>query len=209
MDIKELFEEYKGKELEKRLVFCHFQTQEGFEFKSTQEFAEFLDIHTKPIYIMNKFSNKDTDLYDFFEMEKVEPYLVLIKHPVMTNAYYKAAPDATIDSYVSKDSNIYRYLFIKYDNKIQEHVIELPQTMDKNVYTFLREHLGKNFFKNNYSNTSLSMVFTNSNRYKLFDEKNFIIIPYNEIYTDWDVKHITSANLSKKIWKDIMKLGNE
>ena len=207
MKIEELFEQYKNGMTKKKIVFCHFQTMQGFQFTSTEEFANFLSAPHEPIYILNSFSNKDTDLYDYFQMEKVEPHLVLIKHPVNTNAYYKALPDKILDSFVSTESNVYRYLLVDYDNNIKEFVIELPQTLDAPIFKFLKSKISKTFFRKEYVKSSLSLIFTNSNRYKILNEANFIILNYNDIYKDWDIKNITSENLSKKIWKDITKRG--
>ncbi len=208
MNIKELYQKLELEDEKRRLVFCEFTTQEGFQVANLEELKEYIANNSEPIYIMNESSNESLRLFDYFTMQRIKPYMVVVKHPIMTNAYYKPLPDKINDVYVSPQGNVFRYLLAKYHGRIQEYVIELPQNMDESIYKFLKKLVGNNFFKNNYKNTALSLVFTNSNRYQLFSEANFVILPYNTLYEDWDVKSITSANLSGKIWKDIKTAGD-
>lgn len=207
MTIQDLFEREKLTEDQKKLVFCDLSTRDGFQINSLDEFVNYLKYNKDILYIANESVSEKVRLFDFFKMEKVEPYLVFVKHPYMTNAYYKILPDKFNETYISLQDNIYRYLTVSYSHGIKEYVIELPQNIEKPIYDFFKSIVKTRFLGNNYRNIVISMVFTNSNRYKLFAQNNSIILPYNEVYKAWDVKSITSFNLSSKVWKDIKSIG--
>jgi len=206
MTLNDLYENIKFLPWKKQLIFCHFQTQEGFSINSVNQLESFLKKYKDTIYIIDQKEGVNSIFFHFFTMNKIEPYLVILKHPIMTNAYFKNLPDEIIDSYITEENNIYRYVMVNYEKNIKEFIIELPNNIENYIYILLRKRLGKLFIKSKNMYTNFSLVFTNSDRWQQFPSNTFAIMNYNDVYkSDWQVKNITSENLSKKLWKDIKK----
>jgi hypothetical protein len=213
MTLKELFVVYKTKTMQqKKIIVCHWQTQEGFEINDVDEFEAILyEFGEDEVYLLNEAETPEMYFFEYFIMRKVEPYVVALKHPLMTNAYWSELPDKLIDSFVSEESGVYRYLKVCYKKGIVDYVIEFPPNIDENIMKFCSNKMKKGFLnaKNNRINSNISLLFTNSSRFIDLNVNNFVTYELESLYLDWSVKNITCLNLSRKFWNDIKKVGQE
>lgn len=211
MTLRELFPLYKERFMEsKKLILCHWETQDGYQISNSEEFEEILDsFGDDEVYLLNNSETKDFHFFEYFIMKKVEPHVVVVRHPLMTNGYWKELPDNVNDMFVSNRSGVYRYLTVDYGKKIKEYVIEMPTTIDDEIFEFCAEKMPRGFKGASHSTSNISLLFTNSSRFEDLNAKNFVIYNLEDIYPDWDIKSITTLALSRKVWADIKKLGNK
>ena len=193
----------------KKVVLCHWQTQEGFEINSVDEFEEVIRSFGKDeVYLLNEAENEKLYFFEYFIMSQTQPYVVVVRHPLMTNAYWKDLPDNINDMFVSDESGVYRYLTVDYGKKIKEYVIEFPPNIDQDVMEFCSGKMKKGFkTRLNDKASNISLLITNSSRYIDLNANNFVTYELESIYPDWEIKKITSLALSRKLWSDIKELG--
>lgn len=208
MKLKELYPLYKEKHIEnKKVILCHWKEQNGYEINNIDDFDYVMELFDDEVYLMNDSETKDFYFFEYFVMERTEPYVAIVRHPLMTNSYWKDLPDKINDMFVSKDSGIYRYLTVDYGKKIKEYVIEMPTTIDEDIYEFCKSRMPKGFRTASHSTSNVSLVFTNSSRFKDLDLQNFVTYKLPDIYKEWDIEKITTLSLSRKIWNDIKKIN--
>ena len=210
MTLTELFVIYKERIIKaKKIILCHWSTQEGFEINNIDEFETILhQFGNDEVYLINEIQNDKMFFFEYFVMSKVNPYVIVLKHPLLTNSYWKDLPDKMIDSFVSEENNVYRYLMVDYGKTIKEFIVEFPPNIDFEILTFCKSKMKRGFLtKNNKGNSNISVLFTNSSRFVDLDASNFITYELQSLYDDWDNKKITTLNLSKKLWNDIKKIG--
>jgi hypothetical protein len=209
MTLRELLPLYKEKFMEtKKLILCNWSSQNGCEINNIEEFEKVLQLFgDNEVYLLNNSETKDFHFFEYFIMRKTEPYVVVLKHPLMTNAFWRDLPDNINDMFVSEQSGVYRYLMVDYGKKIRDYVIEMPTTIDDEIFNFCKEKMPKGFKGVNHSTSNISILFTNSSRFEDLNLKNFVIYELEDLYKDWNIKNITTLNLSRKLWTDIKKLG--
>lgn len=206
MTLRELFEFYKtGISSDEKIVLCNYKTQDGFEINNVQQFKDVIEYFGETdIFLMNKVDIDDGIYMEYFIMEKVEPYIAVLRHPELTNAYFKETPDKILSVHAS-ESGIYHYILVDYKNLIKDLVIELPETINDNIWKVLRKKFPQSFKKNEtIENSSFSIVFTNSDRFKLIEQFSFKLYSIDKIFPDIKTRHLEVA--SKRLWKEILKV---
>ena len=208
MTLRELFENYQKQIEHKKIIICHWSTQEGFEINNIEEFQETINyFKNNEVYLINGIENDTMSFFEYFVMNRVNPYVVVLRHPLLTNAYWKDLPDKIIDSFVSNENNVYRYLMCDYGKGLKDYVIEFSPNIDVDILQFCTDKMKKGFLtKSKKENSSISLIFTNSSRFEDFDAGNFVTYELSSIY-DQNVKTITTLNLSKKFFNGIKKIG--
>jgi hypothetical protein len=211
MTLRQLFVSYKKLNINnKKIVLCNWKTQEGFEINSIEEFEKVLpELGNSELYLINQMENEKVIFFEYFIMAKTDPYVVVLRHPLMTNSYWKDLPDKINDVFIADDDGVYRYLTVDYGLKIKEYVIEFPPDIQKDIIDFCSSKMPKGFKKTKNQTSNISLIFTNSSRYKDFDANNFVIYELESIYDDWNIQNITTLNLSRKFFNDIKKVGKE
>jgi len=201
MTLNDLFVEYENNriDLKKRLILCDYASQEGYEINNKEQFQKFLNSKNE-FFVLNHQESNNFLIYDYFTMRKVKPYLVALKHPMMTNAYWKDVPDEILDVFI-KDG-IYRYIKVEYNNAIVDYIIEYPVDIEEKLFDKSKKLFPKLFDKNYSNYNNISLVFTNGNRFTELDSSNFLIYDLNEIYPESKTK-FTPLTLSRKIWADL------
>jgi hypothetical protein len=199
MTIKELFSQYQDDKIDKkkRLILCDWISQSGIEISNEKHFDEFLKSKYE-YFILNRQESDKFLIYDYFTLRKVEPYVVVLQHPLMTNAYWKDIPDKIFDIFVQ--DGIYRYIRITYGNGVTDFVIEYPSDIDDKIFKKTQKLFPDLVLENSENN--ISLVFTNGNRFTELDKNNFLIYNLQEIYPDLKTK-FTPLTLSRKIWSDL------
>jgi hypothetical protein len=202
MTLKDLYETYKlGIGQQKRIILADQQTGNGWEIKNIEQFESILNYYgDDDLHLINQNENDDIIYFEFFIMQQDDPKIAIIHHPPLTNAYFKDAPDRIIDM-TSINNNIYRYISIDYGNLLKDVVIELPSQIDDNVFKFLKSKF-PTVFINNIKNTesSFSIVFTTTDRFKNAQDFSFKIFPLESLY---QLKSPTIKNVSAKLWKEL------
>ena len=208
MTLMQFFETYKSNIAyhAKRLILCEWKSQEGYEVTNEAEFETLLHTLKDELYLMNAQETDDLLLFDYFTIAKTEPYVVIMQHPLMTNAYWKDLPDKILDIFVC--NNIYRYISVEYNRGMREYIIELPTEIDESIIEYSRMVFPR-AFKHLNGETHVSVLFTNNNRFKELDPNNFVIYKLEELYPQWDIKKITPLNASRKYWAEIKQIGSE
>jgi len=203
--LKELFEFYKtGISSDEKIILCDYKNQDGFEINNIQQFLDVIEYFGETdVFLMNKTDIDDGIYMEYFIMEKVEPYIVTLRHPELTNAYFREAPDKLLSVHAS-DSGIYHYLLVDYKNLIKDLVIECPPTINENIWKVLRKKFPESFKKNEtIDNSSFSIVFTNSDRFKSIEQFSFKMYPMEKIFPNIKTRHLEVA--SKRLWKEMLK----
>jgi len=193
----------------KKIVLCHWETQQGFEINNLDEFEQMLhEFDNDQVYLINEVENDNLHFFEYFIMNATQPYVVAIRHPLMTNAYWKDLPDALMDSFASASGGIYRYLMIDYGKHIKEYTIEFPPEIDTEILNLCAQKMRKSFrTRVNTLASNISLLFTNSSRFIDLNARNFVIYELAALYPDWNVKKITTLNLSRKLWNEMKQLG--
>lgn len=205
MTVRQLFEFYKSSLIntDKRLILCNWKTQDGYEIRNIQEFEELLHNQKNELYILSNEENDDINFFEYFEMGWTEPYIVIMRHPLLTNAYWKEKPDRMLDAF-AVSGGIYRYIVIEYSKRVKEYIIEFPMDVNEQILHYCQSLVPKGIKQTNES--TLSIVFTNSTRFKDLKQSNFVTYNLKDLYTDWDVKNRTNLNLSRKLWNELKKI---
>lgn len=207
MTLKELFEFYKtGMVSDEKIILCNYKTQDGFEIKDIQSFQNTIDhFGDKNIYLLNNQEINDFTYFDYFEMEKVEPYIVVFRHPELTNSYFKDAPDKILGIH-NNALGMWHYLMVDYGDMIKDFVIEAPPAIEDTIWKLLKKRFPESFKKNEIiGNSSFSFVFTNSDRFKSIEQFSFKMYDIGKIFPDIKSRYIEVA--SRRIWKEILKIG--
>ena len=210
MTLTELYGLYKERLMsQKKLILCHWKDQTGFEINNFEEFEQIIhEFDNEEVYLLNEVENEKMYFFEYFVMAQTQPYIIVVRHPLMTNAYWREIPDKINDIFVSEEGGIYRYLMVDYGKHIKEYIIEFPPDIDLEIMKFCSLKM-KNGFRTRLNNkaSNISLLFTNSSRYIDLDANNFVTYELKDIYPEWNVKKINTLNLSRKFWNDIKKIG--
>jgi hypothetical protein len=211
MTLTELFVLYKTRLLDKKIVLCHWQDQTGFEINSVNEFETIVhQFGNDEVYLLNEAENEKLYFFEYFIMRQTQPYVVVLRHPLMTNAYWKDLPDSINDMFVSEEGGVYRYLTVDYGKHIKEYAIEFPPDIDTPIMDFCASKMKKAFrTRTNARASNISLLLTNSSRFIDLNPTNFVIYELESIYPEWAIKKITTLALSRKLWNDIKELGKQ
>ena len=210
MTLIELYALYKEQMMDrKKIVLCHWKDQTGLEINNIEEFEQIVHELKEEVYLLNEMENDKMYFTEYFVMSKAKPHVIVLRHPLLTNAYFKDLPDQMIESFVSEEeNNVYRYLMIDYGKGIKEFIIEFPPNIDFEILKFCTEKMKKGFLtKSKKENSSISLIFTNSSRFTDLDASNFVTYELQSIYPEWEIKKITPLNLSRKFFTDLKKIG--
>lgn len=202
MTLNEFAESFLG---EKRIILCDWKTQQGYQVQTAEELRTLVATFTETYYILKMEDAPDFMLLEYFTIKKAPSHVVVVRHPLMTNAYWKDLPDKTNDVFALE--GIYRNLTIDYGKLIREYVIELPTEIESKIFKHLRTLMPKSFRTKPSKNQTISILFTNSNRFKELDQTSFVTYNLEELYPEWDVKKITALNLSRKVWSELKDMA--
>lgn len=211
MTITDIYNLYlQGIGVEKRLVFCNIETNAGFEIKTTKQFENVMQVlNGKDLFILNQQEADNLTYFEYFVMaKKAEPVIAIVRHPNLTNAYWKENPDHIIDNLII-EGNIYRYIDVDYGNTMRENIIELPSKVDDAIWALLKRKFKGAFLKNiDVADASYSLVFSNTNRFDYVTEQIGVKI-YPLSVASGTLKQITIKSVSNKVWKEIKTIGKK
>jgi hypothetical protein len=208
MTIKELYDLYVSGVVEqnRQLIFCDFETQEGFQIDNIDDFKQLLkEINAQKAYIMQYEYDEQMTIYEYLVMSKTEPVAIVMNHPELTNAFWKDIPDKIIDSF-DIDGNIYRYLKVNYHNGICDYVIELSEEINDEILNYVKRIMPSGF--QYIPGNVISVLFSNSDRFVKLNQLTFVPYNINRIYPEWEVKNKNINNTSQKFWKEIKEIAN-
>lgn len=214
MNLNDIYLQYKHNieqklTVQEKIIFYNIEDKSGFEIDELIDFeGAIAHFKNKDIIIINQEMIDGQLVYSYFVMEKVDPYICVISHPFMTNAYWKDAPDLFIDSFISQNNQIYRYFSVDYLHGMKDYIIEFPTEIDDIITNFLKKHISKFLQKHISQEDNISILFTNTNRFKMKQDSHFILYSLHDVYSE-ALKKPTIANVSKKLFNDIKKLSNK
>jgi hypothetical protein len=207
MTVNELFVLYqKGIGTDRKIVLCNQRLGDGFEIKSLEDFQAVIDYYGDiELYLVNKEETPEFVYFEFFIMEQSKPMIAIIRHPELTNAYFKEAPDRINDFAIIK-GGIYRYIGVDYGKLMKDLVIEFPSDIDDTVWKFLKHKFPYAFFNNvKDTGSNFSIVFTTTDRFQDIEQLAFKSNSLETVYPE--LKRPTIKSVSQKFWKELKALN--
>jgi hypothetical protein len=209
LTVRNLFELYKqGIGADRRIILCNRESQDGFEIRNLTDFEQIVErFDDRELFIQSQQENDDLLFFEYFEMNKTKPSVVIIRHPHIMNAYHKEKPDRIIDI-CTIDFHIYRFISVDYGWLLKENIIELPTNVDTKVWKFLQKRFPKAFYNNvKDTDSSFSIIFTNTDRFTGTDEFSFKTYTLSDLYPN--LKAPSLKGVSEKFWKELKAFSNK
>jgi len=209
MTVRNLYELYKqGLGVEKPIVLCDYKNGDGYRIENLAQFdkvMEQLEQDERDLFLLSTIEQEKFVYFEYFTMDRTEPLIAIVRHPHLSNAYWKDRPDYMIDTITIMD-RVYRYVSIDYGNLLKELVIELPTSIDDDVFKLLKKRFPEAFYNNvRETNASYSLVFTNTDRFDDKEQLGYKTIALNGLYPE--LKRPTIKSVSQKFWKELKALA--
>lgn len=210
MTVRNLFELYKqGIGSDRRIVLCNYKNGDGFEIRNLADFEAIVEqFDDRELYIMSQTEADDLVFFEYFEMHEEKPgTIAVVRHPHLTNAYWKEKPDRLVDTFVH-DLGIHRYIGVDYGWLLKEFVVELPVNVNPRIWKFLQRRFPKAFYNNvKDTDSSYSIIFSNTDRFAEVDPLSVKTFSLASLYPD--LKRPTIKSVSQKFWKQLKALTSE
>lgn len=210
MTLRNLYELYKqGIGVDRRIVVCNYKSGDGFEIRNLADFEAVVErFDDRELYILNQTEGDDFVFFEYFEMHEAKPGTVaVVRHPHLTNAYWKEKPDRIMDTFVF-DTSIYRFVGVDYGWLLKEFVVELPVNVDSRIWKFLQRRFPKAFYNNvKDTESSFSIIFSNTDRFSESDQLSVKTFDLGTLYPT--LKRPTIKSISKKFWTQLKALTSE
>lgn len=210
MTVRNLYELYKqGIGSDRRIVFCNYKTQDGFEVRNLADFTALVEtFDDRELYILSQTEGKDFIFFEYFEMNESKPgTIAVVRHPHLANAYWKERPDRLVDTF-AHDTSIYRFVGIDYGWLLKEFAVELPVNVDDRIWKFLQRRFPKAFYNNvKDTESSYTIVFSNTDRFDNVDPNSVRTFALDMLYPT--LKRPTIKSVSQKFWKQLKAFSSE